>query len=100
MATPYRDIPYKLEGLEGFGGFSLSAVNTGRDSGEMYLVSSYSTVIGRVGRSAETGRIVHAVTDANITPTTSRGQNLCREHLPGSAVAWADFDREIAGVPA
>jgi len=40
------------------------------------------------------------VTDANYSPTTSRGQNLCREHLPGSAVAWADFDREIAGVPA
>lgn len=81
MSSSYRQIGGPnghLARLEGFRGHSLSA-RMGSDG--VYRVVSYDTEIARV--DTRTAPFEKRIRDRYYSPTTTRGQNLCRAWLPG-----------------
>lgn len=76
MTDTYEKIEWKLPNFREFEGNSMS----GKRDGDEYFVESYDTTILRYNIPQKE---VIFFNDKKLSPTTSRHQNLVREHIPG-----------------
>lgn len=82
-ATPYREIPSKLEAREAFVGSSMSATKSRRANGQhVYEVWSYSTRMVKLVEDPLTGTMELVYLDNGYySQTTSRQQSIIRGWL-------------------